>query len=45
MMKTKKGNGVTNHTSVVYDENDTELSWSIESRVNYDKNKIGQRCV
>ena len=30
-------------TNVVYVENETDLSWSIESGMIYDKNQIGQR--
>ena len=33
---------MTNHTSMIYAENETKLSWSIELGAIYDKNKIGQ---
>ena len=35
---------MTHHTGVIYDENDTELSWSIKSIVDYEENKIWQLC-
>lgn len=41
--KTKKDNIVTNHTSAVYAEKETDLSWQIEPSVDYDENHIGQR--
>ena len=44
MTITREDNDVSNHTCVVYTENDTKLSWSIKSGVDYDKNKIGQLC-
>ena len=44
MMKTKHDNDVINFTSVVYIENDMELSWSIRPSAIYDKNLRGQQC-
>ena len=41
-MKTRQDNIMTNQTSVVYAENDNELSWSIGSGADYDENQIGQ---
>ena len=40
-MKAKKDNDLTNLTSVVYIENDTELSWPIGSSANCDKKQTG----
>lgn len=37
-MKTKKENDMIDRTSVIYAENDTELSWSIELAIVYDEN-------
>ena len=36
--KTRHDNDVTDCTYVIYVKNDIELSWSISSSVNYDKN-------
>ena len=41
-MKTRQDNNATNHTSVVYVENKTKLSWPIRSSTDFDKNHIGQ---
>ena len=41
MMESIKDNDVTNLTSVVYVENDIELSWLIRSGANYDDNQKG----
>ena len=41
-MKTRLNNKLANHTSAVYAENNTELSWPIESDAIYDENWIGQ---
>ena len=38
-MKTRQNNDVTDGTSVLYTENDIELSWLIRSGVVCDKNK------
>ena len=38
--KTNRDNDVTDHTSAVYVENETELSWSIGSGADYGENKI-----
>ena len=43
MMKIKQENNVTNGTSAVYIENETEFSWSIGSGVVCEENQIGQR--
>ena len=37
--KTRHDNDVTDCTYVIYVKNDIELSWSISSSVNYDKNQ------
>ena len=42
-MKTRQDNDMTNHTGVVYVENKTKLSCSIEPSAVYDENKTGQR--
>ena len=42
-MKTKQDNDVTNGTDVIYDENETQLSWLIRSGIVYDKNQTWQR--
>lgn len=42
MMKNKQENVVTDCTGVVYTENETELSWSIEPSAVCDENQIGQ---
>ena len=42
MMKTRHDNDLTDHTGAVYIENNTKLSWSIESSVVCDENQIGQ---
>lgn len=39
---TTEDNDMSNHTGVVYTDNDAKLSWPIGSRVNYDENQIGQ---
>ena len=39
MMKQKENNDVTNLPHVVYDENETELSWSIGLSVVYHQNQ------
>ena len=39
-MKTKQDNDVTNHTSVVYIEIETKLSWPIRKNVVYHKKKL-----
>ena len=41
-MITRDDNDMFNCTGVVYIDNDTELSWLIESCVDYDKNQMGQ---
>ena len=38
--KTKQDNDMTDHTSVVYIENDTEMSWPIGSGADCDENQI-----
>ena len=38
MMKTTKDNEMSDHTSAVCAENNTELSWLIEPGANYDEN-------
>ena len=40
--KTRHENDMTNHTSVIYVENDTTLLWLIKSGANYDENQIEQ---
>ena len=35
---------MTNHISVVYAKNETDLSWLIGSGANCDENHIGQLC-
>ena len=40
-MKTRKGNDMTDCTSVFYVENDTKLLWSIGPGVAYYKYQIG----
>ena len=42
VMITREDNDVSNHTGVVYTDNDAKLSWPIRSSVNYDENQIGQ---
>ena len=42
-MKTRQNNDVTNCTSPLYAENETELLWSIWEGMVYDKDQIGQR--
>ena len=42
VMKTRHDNDVTESIGVAYMENDTELSWSIRSGADYNKNQIGQ---
>ena len=42
VMKIRQYNDVTDHTSVVYAENDTELLWSIGQGAVCDKNHRGQ---
>lgn len=44
VMKTRHDNDVTHHTSAIYVENDTELSWPIGSVTDYDRNQIEQQC-
>ena len=39
LMKTRQDNDVTDHIGEVYIENDTELSWTIESGVNCDETR------
>ena len=36
-MKNRQDNDLINHTSMVYTENDTKLSWLIGSGVGYDE--------
>ena len=38
LTKTRHENDLTDHTSVIYIENDTNLSWLIRSGANYDEN-------
>ena len=38
MMKTRKDNYVTNHTNLVYIENEAKLLWSIKSGPIYHEN-------
>ena len=38
VMKTRHDNDTTNHTGVIYAQNDTKLLWSIESSVVCEEN-------
>ena len=43
MVKTRQDNNLTNHTSTVYDENETELLRPIELGAVCDENQTGQQ--
>ena len=43
-MKTRQDNDMTDHTGVVYAENNNELSSSIKSGADCDENQIRQLC-
>ena len=42
MIKTKQGNDMIDHTSVVYAKNKIELSWQIKLKAHCDENQIAQ---
>ena len=42
VIKTRLDNDMTDRIGVVYTENGTKLSWSIESSVDCDENHIGK---
>ena len=42
VMKTRQNNDVIDRTHALHIENNNDLSWSIESGVDYDENEIRQ---
>ena len=44
MIKTKQDNDMSNHTSAIYTEKETELSWPIGPSAVCDENQLGIQC-